>query len=91
MEGYSLNYFVLAFCGSAWYCMYSCIGFFTPIEGSGTVVLGDLIFAIENIVMMIFQAYQFYIYPRGKNHLSGSTVIICILIWIFVICNIFLI
>lgn len=72
-------------CGYTLYGIYSTIGYFTSISGAGTVVFADIFFVYHAIAMVIIQSLQVLYYPRGKNRVSGYTIILCVSIWIFVI------
>ena len=56
--------------GYAFYGIYTTIGYFTDIQGAGTVLLGDLLFVYHAIPLVILMAVQCWYYPKGKNKIS---------------------
>ncbi len=48
--------------GYTFYGIYSSVGYFTTIEGAGTVVIADLIFVYHSILMVIIETIQCFIY-----------------------------
>lgn len=91
MEGFSYDFFILAFTGASFYSIYCLIGYFTEISGTGTVVLGDLLFALLTSLVLLVEMYQFHIYPAGRNKMSLQAVATAIILWAFVIINIALV
>lgn len=79
-----MDFIIYNIVGYTFYGIYSTLGFFFKDKGAGTVVIGDLVFIYHGIVMVAIWAIQAYIYPWGKNRLSLTSVIICILFWLFI-------
>lgn len=63
VEGFSLNYMLLNLNGNLLYTIYTSVGFFTKIQGPGTVVLADLIYVYYAIFMTLIELFQCFIYP----------------------------
>ena len=84
MEGFELNYLVMNITGYTFYGMYSTLGYFFKAKGAGTVVVADLFFIYHALLMVVILAGQVLIYPRGKNRVSGYTIILCISLWVFI-------
>jgi len=92
VEGFSLDYLIFNITGYTLYTIYSSIGYFTDIQGAGTVVIGDLIFVYHSVLMIIIQSIQCLIYEviscltqHGKNKISKQTIVIVITIWLIII------
>jgi len=62
VEGFNLDYLVLNISGYTFYAIYSSLGYFTDMEGAGTVVIADLVFVYHGIVMIAIEAVQCCIY-----------------------------
>ena len=84
-----MNYLVMNICGYTYYALYSSIGYFTDIQGAGTVVTFDLIYAYHAMFCVVIEGIQSIIYPRGKNKISKFTIFFCIFLWGFNILEIF--
>ena len=75
--------------GYGFYTIYSTVGFFTDIEGAGTVLPADLFFCYHAVLMVAIETIQAVIYPKGKNKISTYSFIICIVLWVFIILEVF--
>ena len=53
------------------------------------MVIADLFFVYHGTAMVIIQSVQVLIYPRGKNRVSGYSIILCITLWLIVIFEVF--
>lgn len=62
MEGFSLDYLLLNVSGYTFYTIYTTLGYFTDLEGAGTVVIADLVFVYHSVLMVAIQVYQCCIY-----------------------------
>jgi hypothetical protein len=62
VEGFSLDYLAFNISGYTFYTIYSSIGYFTDIEGAGTVVIADLIFVYHSVILVAIQTFQCCIY-----------------------------
>lgn len=62
MEGFNLDYLVFNISGYTFYTAYSSIGYFTDVDGAGTVVIADLIFVYHSMLMIAIQVVQCFIY-----------------------------
>ena len=80
-----MNYLVMNICGDLLYGIYSTLGFFFHFQGAGTVVIADLVFIYHALLMCVILATQAWIYPYGKNRVSIYTIILCAIIWSFII------
>lgn len=77
-----MNYLIMNICGYTYYTLYSSIGYFTDIEGAGTVVILDLIYVYHAMFCVIIEGLQSLYYPKGKNKISKIALTICIGLWI---------
>ena len=68
--------------GYIFYGLYSTIGYFTDVPGAGTVVLADILFVYHALFMVFILTVQASIYPRGKNRVSGYTIVLCMMLWL---------
>jgi hypothetical protein len=84
VEGYSLNYLTLNIFGFTFYSIYSTLGFFYKMQGAGTVVIADLVFAYHALFITIVLSFQACWYPRGANRLSGAAVALAVGLWLLV-------
>ena len=50
-----------------------------------------MVFALLTSVFVFIEMGQFWIYPAGKNVISGKTIIISVVMWVFIGANIFLV
>ena len=64
------------------------MGYFFNAKGAGTVVVADLFFVYHALLMVFILTCQVLYYPRGKNRISGFTIILCIFLWIFMLIEI---
>ena len=71
--------------GYVLYSIYCTLGYFFDESGAGTVIPGDVFFAYHGIFMTCVICCQVAIYPRGRNQVSGYTVILCTFLWVCVI------
>ena len=74
VEGFSLDYLVFNVSGYTFYTIYTTLGYFTDLEGAGTVVIADLVFVYHSVVMVAMQVYQCCIYKVRLLSLSTARI-----------------
>ena len=89
VEGFELNYLVMNISGYTLYGIYSTLGYFFHEKGAGTVVIADLFFVYHALAMVFIQTCQVLYYPRGKNRISGFSIMLCLFIWASVLVEVF--
>jgi hypothetical protein len=82
VEGYSLNYLLLNTFGYTFYSIYSTLGFFFGMEGAGTVVVADIVFAYHALLCCVVLGVQAYIYPKGSNRIAGAAAVLVVVLWL---------
>ena len=85
-----MNYFIMNVSGYTLYTLYTSIGFFTDLEGAGTVVLADLLFVYHAMFCLTIEIIQALYFPKGNNKPSKVCLSICMGVWIFIITEIVL-
>jgi len=86
-----MDYLAFNITGYTLYTIYSTFGYFTDLQGAGTVVIADLVFVYHTMLMMVINIAQCWIYSvrklanqKGKTVMSKQALMIAITIWIFV-------
>lgn len=86
MEGMSVDFYLLALNANIFYAIYSVAGYL-HYPGTGTVLLGDMLYPCCTLLLAVVEGLQFLYYPSGVNVVARKTLLFTLACWIFIIFN----